>query len=97
VASAIFTKAAQDWAAMNYEYLRHVDYQYLAAVEATNGVLVNQEGKVDRIDGFSLFRGTESRAKRYASEELLEFWEQHPRLTLREYEDQWTQGRLEYQ
>jgi len=82
---------------MNHEYLRHVDYQYLAAAEATAGVLVNQEGRVDHIDGFSLFRGTERRAMRYASEELLEFWKQHPRLTLAEYEDQWITGRLEYQ
>lgn len=82
---------------MNHEYLRHVDYQYLAAVEATAGVLVNQEGRSEAIDGFSLFRGTERRAMRYASEELLEFWEQHPRLTLAEYEDQWITGRPEYQ
>lgn len=82
---------------MNHEYLRHVDYQYLQAVQHTNGVLLNQLGKVDRIDGFSLFRGNTERAHNYASEELLEFWQQNPRLTLREYEDQWITGRLDYQ
>jgi hypothetical protein len=95
--SAIFTKAAQDWAAMQQDYLNHVDYQYLAAVEACSGVLVNAEGRAAGIDGFDLFRGTQRRAERYASEELLEFWIQNPRLSMSEYEDQWIQGREYYQ
>lgn len=95
--SAIFTKAASDWQDMNHEYLQHVDYQYLAAVEATSGVLVNKAGRSAGVDGFDLFRGSTSRAQRYASEELLEFWKQNPRLTLSQFEKQWVTGMEQYQ
>lgn len=83
---------------MKQDYLSHVDYQYLAAEEATCGVLVNQLGKVDQIDGYTLFTGSTARVYKYASEELLSFWvEQQPRLTQRQFEEQWIQGRVEYQ
>lgn len=91
--SAIFTKAAEEWQLMKQDYLNHVDYQYLDAVDSTAGVLVNSEGRAKGIDGFTLFSGPRSRAEKYASEELLEFWEQNPRLTMSEYEDQWVTGR----
>lgn len=95
--SAIFTKAAEDWQAMKQDYLSFVDYQYLAAIEATAGVLVNQLGKVDHIDGFTLFSGPLSRAQKYASEELLEFWKTNPRRTLSQFEEQWVTGMENYQ
>lgn len=95
--SVIFAKAAQDWGTMNYEYLQHLDYQYLNALNVCSGVLVNAAGKEAKIDGFTLFRGPEKRAMRYASEELLEFWDSSPRLSLVAFEEQWIQGRLDYQ
>lgn len=95
--SAIFAKAAEHWQYMKQDYISFVDYQYLAAVEATAGVLVNHEGRAKHIDGFTLFSGPLSRAQKYASEELLEFWESNRRYTLSQFEDQWVQGRLEYQ
>lgn len=82
---------------MKQDYLGFIDYQYLAAEDATCGVLVNQLGKVDQIDGFTLFSGPLSRAQKYASEELLVFWETTPRRTLTQFEEQWIQGKLEYQ
>lgn len=69
-----------------------VDYQYLAAVEATAGVLVNKAGREASIDGFTLFSGPLSRAQKYASEELLEFWEKNPRRNLSQFEEQWVAG-----
>lgn len=95
--SAIFTHAAEQWALMKQEYLNHVDYQYLAAEEATNGVLVNQLGRDLYVSGWSLFKGSTARAHKYASEELLEFWKTAPRLTLTEYEDLWITGQEHYQ
>lgn len=90
-------KAAEDWQAMKQDFINHVDYQYLAAVEVTAGVLVNQLGKVDRIDGYTLFTGSTQRAYKYASEELIEFWKEAPRLTQSEFEDLWVTGREYYQ
>lgn len=95
--SAIFAHAAEQWQVMKQDYVNHVDYQYLAAVEHTNGVLVNQLGRADGIDGYELFTGPWNRARKYASEELLEFWKQIPRLTLKDYEDQWVTGQEHYQ
>lgn len=82
---------------MKQDYISFVDYQYLAAVEATSGVLVNREGIAKHIDGYTLFSGPLSRAQKYASEELLEFWEQNPRRTLSQFEEQWVTGMEQYQ
>jgi hypothetical protein len=77
---------------MKQDYISFVDCQYLAAVEATAGVLVNKDGRAKHIDGYTLFSGPLSRAQKYASEELLEFWEKNPRRTLSQFEEQWVAG-----
>lgn len=82
---------------MKNDYLSYVDYEYLAAEEDCAGVLVNKEGQALRIDGFDLFRGTRLRAMKYASEELLQWWADNPRLNMEQFENQWVQGRAEYQ
>lgn len=82
---------------MKQDFINHVDYQYLAAVEATAGVLVNQLGRSEGIDGYHLFTGSTQRAYKYASEELIEFWKEAPRLTQREFEDIWVTGMENYQ
>lgn len=95
--SAIFAKAAEYWQDMKQDYISFVDYQYLAAVEACSGVLVNQAGRAAGIDGYTLFTGPVSRVYKYASEELLEFWtEQQPRLTMKQFEEQWVTGQEFY-
>lgn len=94
--SAIFAKAAEEWQVMKQDYLNHVDYQYLRAVEECSGVLVNSDGRARGIDGFDLFSGPQSRAEKYASEELLEFWREYPRLTMSQYEDIWVTGQEFY-
>lgn len=76
--------------------MAYVDDAYSKALEATAGVLVNAEGRAQHIDGYILFRGQRSFAMKYASEELLEHWKQHPRLTMAEYELQWMSGNLAY-
>ena len=63
----------------------YVYQQYLAAEDATNGYMLNREGEGKGIDPYSLFVGNEARARRYASDELLEWWDQNGRPTLEEW------------
>jgi hypothetical protein len=43
--------------------------------------MLNRRGREARIDERTLFTGPEKRARAYASEELLNYWETHPRPT----------------
>ena len=95
--SAIFERASQQWAEMRSDYERYVDAAYDKALEACAGVLVNAEGRLAHIDGYSLFTGSTVRAYRFASWELKEHWEKYPRMTLNDYEKQWMEGILEYE
>jgi hypothetical protein len=52
-----------------------VEHAYVSAENATRGHMVNKAGRANDIDPRSLFTGPESRARRYASEELLAHWE----------------------
>jgi hypothetical protein len=92
--SAIFSRAAEQWATMRSDYERYVDDAYNKALEACMGVLVNQEGRQAHIDGYSLFTGPAIRAYRFASWELQEHWQRVPRLTLDAFENQWVEGNI---
>jgi predicted GH43/DUF377 family glycosyl hydrolase len=94
--SPIFAEAARKWQEMSLEFMAYVDDAYNKALEATAGVLVNAEGRAKHIDGYILFRSNRAFSQKYASEELKEHWENHPRLTMIEYEKQWMEGRLEW-
>ncbi|MET3635634.1 hypothetical protein [Curtobacterium oceanosedimentum] len=61
---------------------------YEAASEACRGRLLNARGERAGIDAWDLFIGNGARARAYASPELLEHWETHPRITVAEYERQ---------
>jgi hypothetical protein len=80
---------------MRSDFLGHVDNEYDKALEACAGVLVNKAGRALCIDGYTLFTGTQRRADKYASEELKEYWETHPRLSLEDYELLWLSGQLQ--
>jgi hypothetical protein len=54
---------------------------FVEAEAATNGYLLNRRGVEAGIDPRTLLTGPESRARKYASEELLDYWEDHPRPT----------------
>ena len=61
----------------------------LAYVEAevdTRGNMLNKRGRAAGVDPRSLFTGPQSRARAYASEELLEHWKTHPRPTAAMYQ-----------
>ena len=66
-----------------FERAEAVEHAYVQAENATNGYMLNAAGRANAIDPRSLFTGPESRARRYASEELLERWQTHHRPTAR--------------
>ncbi|MEV4472816.1 phage minor capsid protein [Nonomuraea sp. NPDC049504] len=69
-------------------YAEWLDQTYERAEAATNGFMLNAEGRAAGINERSLFSGPASRARKYASEELLRWWADTPRLTLTEYRAQ---------
>lgn len=54
---------------------------YLEAEAATKGNMLNRRGREAGIDERTLFRGPESRVRKYGSEELLNYFEENPRPT----------------
>lgn len=94
--SAIFQQAAEDWAKMRYDFEKYIEAEYNRALTVTGGVLVNKTGRALHIDGLDLFTGPAVRAHKYASEELIDYWKHHPRLSLAQYETQWLQGHERY-
>ena len=67
--------------AAEQEYQDEVYRQWRAAEAATNGYMLNRAGQREGIDERSLFAGPESRVRKYASPELIEWFESHPRPT----------------
>lgn len=67
--------------AREQEWRDEVYRQWLQAEAATRGVMLNKAGKKRDIDERTLFTGPEARVRRYASPELIEYFESHPRPT----------------
>ena len=67
------------------EYRDEVYRMWLQAEGETNGYMLNKAGKAAGIDERSLFTGPESRVAKYASRELLDFFDKHPRPTRASY------------
>jgi len=58
-----------------------VEHSIMQAEAATNGYMVNRLGQARGISERSLFVGPQSRARKYATPELLEHWQSNPRPT----------------
>lgn len=86
---SIVSDAFMAWRECRAEYDATLYARYEAAEEATNGAMLNARGRQKGIDPFSLFMGNENRALAYASEELVEHWQSHPRITFSQFERQW--------
>lgn len=86
---SIISEAFSAWRECRAEYDATLYSQYEAAEAATNGAMLNARGREKSIDPFTLFMGTEARALAYASEELVEYWQSHPRITFAKFERQW--------
>lgn len=74
-------------------YGEHVHLQYLEAETATRGHLLSSAGRAAGIDPVSLFSGPASRARKYASEDLLRWWADNRRVTYTEFAEQVLTGR----
>ena len=68
--------------------------QYLAADAVCRGNLVNRAGCRAGVTDWSLWSGPESRAMKYATEELREFWYENARVTVGEYQRQARECRI---
>ena len=66
-------------------YAEMVALQYEQAEQYCRGHMLNQAGIAAGISARSLFGGPAARAHRYASGDLVEWWETTPRVTLTEY------------
>lgn len=75
----------------DFELFRHS--RFLRAHTELRGELLNAAGRAARIDPASLFLGPWSRVEKYASEELQDWFAQHGRITVEEFETQWWNGR----
>jgi hypothetical protein len=62
-----------------------LERSYFAAEDATNGAMLNKAAQQAGIDTRKLFNGTEAFARKWASDELLEYWEANGRVTLEDY------------
>jgi hypothetical protein len=63
------------------EYRDEVYRTWLRAEAETKGYMLNREGRAKGIDERPLFTGPESRVAKYATRELLDFFEANPRPT----------------
>jgi hypothetical protein len=81
-------KDAARWAATYAAWHDAAHAQYIAAEAATNGYMLSREGDAAGIDPFDLWSGTEARLHRMASEELRNYLDANPRLTISEYHRQ---------
>lgn len=63
-------------------FKEHAHQAYLDAEDVTRGSLLNRAGQAAGIHPASLFTGPETSARKYASEELLGYWQERGRMTL---------------
>jgi hypothetical protein len=69
-------------------YKDEIRRRVVSAENATNGYMLTPQGKRAGIDPWSLFTGPESRARKYASPELKEWWDQNGRPTAADFQAQ---------
>jgi hypothetical protein len=74
------------YSARRAERSEALEREWAAAEQATKGNMLNRRGREAGINERTLFTGTEARARKYASEELLNYWEHHPRPTAAYFE-----------
>ncbi|MCX4468958.1 phage portal protein [Micromonospora sp. NBC_01655] len=72
--------------ALRKAYEEHTYLQYLDAELVTRGNLLSKAGRAKKIDPAALFSGPMHVARKYASEELLRYWAQNPRMTFTEFQ-----------
>lgn len=71
-------------------YDEHIYVQWLAAEDAPRGHMLNRRAEAAGVDPRTLFTGPAHVAYARASEDLIRFWEDVPRVTLAEFTEQVT-------
>ncbi|MCB4209175.1 hypothetical protein [Arthrobacter sp. UM1] len=89
MSSAIYDYAGKLWQRMRRDFDRDLRIAYFRAETDCNGFLLNKAAKQRGVHPLELFNGPLEHAKRYASEELLEHWQRHPRPCLAAFEKTW--------
>lgn len=80
-AAARKQRARERRQAAEAEYRDEVYRQWLKAEAETNGFMLNKAGLAAGVNERTLFTGPEARVRKYASPELIEFFESNPRPT----------------
>lgn len=86
--SALVRQALRQRDVLRAEFEDYRMHAYLEAEEACRTKLVNRRGERVGVSAMSLFIGSARHANAYASEELIEWWETHPRPVFEVFEDQ---------
>lgn len=95
--SAIYEAAMDEWRRVRRAFDDHLQSQVEAAETHCNGVLLNARGRAAKVSSYSLFYGPMVRARAYASEELLAFWDEvSRRVTFAQFESQFYERYTEY-
>ncbi|WP_116200723.1 phage minor capsid protein [Amycolatopsis circi] len=66
-------------------YAERLERDYFAAEAATNGFLLTQEGQRNGLDTRNLWRQNENYARRWASDELKQWWDENGRVTFDQF------------
>lgn len=82
-------RALEERRACREQFELYRQEQYDRAIDECNGVLLNRRGEAAGVSSYSLFMGSAVRANAYASDELVEFWRRHGRLTFADFEAAW--------
>jgi predicted lipoprotein len=89
--SIIIGAGVDQWRQCRTAFEDHLESLYAQATEATNGVMLNKRGKAAGVSSYSLMFGPAVRVTAYASEELIEFFAHHNRITYAQFERAWFQ------
>lgn len=87
--SVIFQTAALLWRDMSEDYRDAIEADFIRASRVIGGAMLTTEARRMGITEHSLFRGPAARAYRFASPELIEWWENHPRRDRATFENEW--------
>jgi hypothetical protein len=93
--SAIFRHAATEWRAMRAEFELVLEATYARVERDTNGVMLNATGRREPITAWSLLTGPWSRVAKYGSPELIEWFSEHGRPSVEDFEREWWRARNE--
>jgi hypothetical protein len=91
--SAIFEEAALTYAECRAEYELVLEAEVEAAEVEANGRTVNRKGLRRGVTTYDLYTHNEVYARAYASREMTDWWEDHPRPTFARFELQWLRNR----